>query len=117
MKVDNHTERIFGHNDPAGVVATTADGKTFATVDQSKSSVKIEFDFKKLDTAPEAPSEKVLVEHEIGHGVDMAQNPVNALNQTQGESESTAEDFQKQVSGEKRDMSEVDAQKAVLGNV
>jgi len=35
------------------------------------------------------PSEKTLFEHELGHGVDMAKNPVEALNKTQGESETS----------------------------
>jgi RHS repeat-associated protein len=114
-KVGNQTERVFGRNDPAGVVGTmTPDGKTVATVDQSKSSVKIEYDFKKLDSGgQDAPSEKTLFNHELGHGVDMAKDPVGALNKTQGESETSAEGFQEQVSKEKPDMSKEDAQKAV----
>ena len=114
-KVGNNTERVFGRNDPAGVVGTMSpDGKTVATVDQSKSSVKIEYDFKKLDSGgQDAPSEKTLFNHELGHGVDMAKDPVGVLNKTQGESETSAERFQEQVSKEKPDMSKEDAQKAV----
>jgi hypothetical protein len=43
----------------------------------------------------------------------MAKDPVAALNKTQGESETSAEGFQEQVSKEKPDMSKEDAQTAV----
>ena len=112
---DGKVGRVYGYTDRTGEKGTISpDGKTVLTVDQSQSSVKIEYDFKKLDNSGEGgPSEKTVFNHELGHGVDIATDPVAEANKTDDEAHAAVENFLRDVSRDKTDMSMDAAKDAV----
>lgn len=90
--------------------------------DKSQIEIGIDFDFEKRDRAQdsaerkerqEPPSSQDVVDHEIGHGKDMAENLVAAELKSEDESEQTAKDFQSKMSNEKKTLDEKAAEKKV----
>jgi RHS repeat-associated protein len=118
---NGQTLHKFGEVDPNGVKGTRdIDPKTnqlvVASVDQKNSQpIPVQVDFKHVDKhgAEAGQNEKDATNHEVGHAVELATDPVVQLNRTQAESENAADAFVDNVKDDKADMDKTEAEAKV----
>lgn len=111
-----------GRTEPQ-LVGTMDAKRNAVTVDKSKSTVNVSFDFPQIDKnqgdfaagrISQPMSEDHVTFHEIGHDLDVDTDPVREYNQSRNQAEANAEGFAGSVESGQKTMSQKQAEKELL---